>query len=249
MNMGMVLFPAPLAFATGVNLEASTAWELAEDSFLVDTSHSICSFQLRMSGSVPASLQFDSAFIEDVSLKDRMTNGGFENSDSRVLLWDPFAAGGDTVTASLSNDAHEGTNALLLERTTAGGDAGINKDSHRLPWKGDNQMEVSFYAKDKPTLATGEYLLVMVCCWDSTHAIVGCEAYPLSAGSGAYTMNGHVYSPPATTAKVTVGFRIVDASGAAMSGDVLIDDVVVGDLDEGFEPRLEPTAITDWAQY
>ncbi len=250
MNMGMVLFPSPLVSATGVNLEASTAWELAEDSFLVDGTHSLCSFQLRMSGSVPASLQFDSAFVEDVSEKNRMTNSGFENSDSRVLLWDTFAVGGDNVTATVSNDSFEGDNALLLQRTSVtGGDSGINKDSHLLPWDGDDEMEVSFYAKDQATVATGEYLLVMVCCWDSNGAIVGCEAYPLSVGASEYEMNGHVYAPPANTAKVTVGFRIVDVNGAAISGDVLIDDVVVGDLDDGFTARLKPTAIMDWAQY
>ncbi len=249
LSLGMVLLGTPNISATGVNMTAASEWELAEDSFIVPPGYTKATLQLRVGGSFPAALQLDSSFVEDITQKDRMTNGGFENSDSRVLLWDPFAAGGDAVAASLSNDAHEGTNALLLERTAAGGDAGINKDLHRLPWKGDNKMEVSFYAKDKPTLATGEHLLVMVCCWNSIDAIVGCEAYTLSVGSSAYQMNGHVYSPPAATAKVTVGFRIVDEAGAAMSGDVLIDDVVVGDLDDGFEPRLEPTAITDWAQY
>lgn len=76
------------------------------------------------------SVELDNARVFDSTFNvNRVTNGGFESSDTNLLDWRFFDVTSGTGSATINSDAFEGSNALLLERTDPNGaDLGLIKD-------------------------------------------------------------------------------------------------------------------------
>jgi hypothetical protein len=230
-NMMTFVF-GPNDFSGTRNLLATANWQKLETVWKAPAASTNASFQLRVNEAT-GSLQYDSAVLEDVTTGDRMVNGGFENSATQLLDWNVINAGNNTV-GTLVNDADEGNLALRLSQTATTGDGLLSKDgAGHLPWIGGHDMEVSFSVKDDPTLATGEYIDVQICEFDSADGFLGpCHNAPLkAAGSGSYARYTVTFTGiNVSAAYMTVNFRIKNSGGAFMAGDVLLDNIVVRDL-------------------
>ncbi len=179
-----------------------------------------------------------SAFLDhvrmiDVSRKDRMINGGFENSDSRLLNWRHFSVNPGEVTASLSTDAHSGSNAARVERLAEGegiSDGGIDIDPYRIVLIGGETLTIRYSVK-KVSGAEGVRPMLTFAQFDSTGAWLG-GAYQYSftdanPGTGAYeTFTYSIITDPAARF-ANVAVRIIDETGAQRIGAFLVDDVQV----------------------
>jgi len=178
------------------------------------------------------SIEFDSFELVDVTYGDRMENGGFENSSTRLLNWGTNTAG---VTAwSYSSDAAEGDNSLLFSKSTAD-DALIHKDNDMIPWiSGHDEVELSIKLKDVPTIATGELVYVTVAAfgeagmsewlnWDSVTILEVTSVWT------EYTFS--LSGIPEGTKLLSMNFKIKDVAWDDAAGDVLIDDIQLYDTD------------------
>lgn len=222
------------------SIRATSDWERVEVLFLVPEGDSLAGLGLRM-GEPTGSLQLDSTFIYNVTAGNRLTNAGFENSPTRLLEWDTFAVGGRSVVAELSAESVSGNHALRLSQTNTSGDGGISRDGHRTPWQAGQGFRLSLKLKDDPALATGEYVVIRVCAFNAEGQVVGCPLdvrHPAGAGAwAAYEETAE--SVPAGTVSLSLSLRVVNASGGAVAGDVLVDDVdlrVIGQGEGGYTP-------------
>ena len=173
-------------------------------------------------GGAGRSVHLDNARVVDVTNSDRMINGGFENSPSRLLNWRFFAVGGAAGSATLSTDAHTGSYAARLERTVMAGDSGLDT------WGGDIDQAVlsgetivmSFAAK---WLSGNGRISWNISTFDSNHTFLGVAAQGgVSPGAsyGVFTSGPVTLNP--NVAYVSVGFRVWDAPSV-----FLIDDVTL----------------------
>jgi hypothetical protein len=232
--------------ATG-NLKATANWEKAEGIFKAPTGDHSASLNLRM-GETIGQFQLDSAFVYDVTAGNRLTNPGFDNSTTRLLQWATFATGGRVVSATLSSNAASGARALRLSQTNAIGDGGVNRDATLVPWTGGQGFELGISLKDDTTLASGEYLQVQVCAFNALKQVIDCPLVAnLKPGTGGYTSyTKQCLLTDDLCTWLGVSLRIVNASGAAVAGDVLIDDVSLRVLD--LEP-VNTSAVGTWQIY
>lgn len=178
-------------------------------------------------GDVNRSVFLDNARVHDVTEIDRMVNGGFENSATRLLNWRFF----DTTagnSASLSSEAHSGANAALLVRNTTDGDTGLDLDSAALHVAalGGESLNVACYAK-KVSGDDSTRLGITVAYFDQSHVFLGTQTGKLTAPGSAYEQVYLSVTVPEAARYISVAFRVASSGGGPYVGSYLIDDVVV----------------------
>ena len=183
-------------------------------------------------GGVDRSVHFDNATLTDVtSVANRMVNGGFENSATRLINWRFFDTTGASGSAAVSSDARTGANAALLSVTAdpAGGDVGLDVDPFRVATIAGEELTLSFAAKGVVLPSGDARLKATVAGFDATGGFVSDFLNefltPPTSGYEAYSFP--IVVPDGVVA-VNIGFRAYDvATNIPAIGSYLIDDVSV----------------------
>lgn len=189
------------------------------------------------------SVHLDNVRVVDATVGvNRIVNGGFENSDSRLLNWRPFGSSSFGST-TLSSDAHTGDSAALLSVTTEPtSDIGLDMDSLRIATIPGETLTLSFAAKTADAGNIFSRLKVSMAGFNAGGGWTGDffqEA--VAPPTESYETFSFEFEVPADTSFLNVAFRSVDAfSEANTTGAYLIDDVSVSrvldisgvDLDE-----------------
>ncbi len=183
-------------------------------------------YDMNPGGGVNKSVYIDNARVVDVTHADRMVNGGFENSDTRPINWRFFAVAGATGSATITNDAASGSNAVVLERTAAAGDSGLDLWDDRVATLGGETLHITFKAKKE--WGDNAMLRLTLAAWDDLGNFQGdLVNYLAAGGDGAfdtYSLDVPLYG---NTASVSLAFRVMDANHAPTVGAFTIDDVVL----------------------
>lgn len=179
-------------------------------------------------GGIERSVDLDNARVYDVTHANRLVNGGFENSATRPLGWRFFAVGDATGSATISADAAEGSNAVLLERTNTLGDSGLDlwDTDKRIAVLGGEQIYVGWTAKQVTGGSTALLRMTAVQFTEDGTVQPGevniyCEP---SSTYAAYSTN---VTTLADTAFVMIGFRVTNDAAQPVVGSYLIDDITV----------------------
>ncbi len=183
-------------------------------------------YDMNPGGGVNKSVYIDNAQVIDVTHADRMINGGFENSDTRPINWRFFAVAGAAGSATITNDAASGSNAVLLERTAAAGDSGLDLWNDRVATLGGETLHITFKARKE--WGDDAMLRLTLAAWDDLGNFQGdLVNYLVAGGDGAfdtYALDIPLYG---NTALVSLAFRVTDANHAPSVGGFTIDDVVL----------------------
>lgn len=178
------------------------------------------------------SARFDNVRVVDVTDNgNRVINGGFENGLNPDLRnWRFFAVGGATGSIGFTGDTNSGDQAVLLERTNTAGDSALDLDQSdlRIATLGGEDLHASFYAKQDSGDADAR-INVNIAAFDDTGAFLTSLASELFApGSSEYEQFSLDFTTTASTAYVSIAFRVVDSAGDSDIGGYKIDDVFVG---------------------
>lgn len=230
LNLGAQFEGGP--YGPGIGFDPSGQWET-----LGLTGHSGTNGGIGVRLDVPRvgeSAYLDNVRAIDVTQSDRMVNGGFENSDIRPLNWRFFEAGA-TGSATISGDAHEGNNAVLLSRTDAAGDSGLDLDRPdlRVAALGGETVTLDFASKKVSGDANTRLKLNIVAFDDGGAVISELLNDLIDVAADDYTEFTRSVALPSNTAHVNIAFRVADDTFAGAVGSYLIDGVT-------FVP--EPTA-------
>ncbi len=189
------------------------------------------------------SVQLDNVRVLDVTDTNRMVNGDFEYSDTRPVGWRFAAVAGATGSATISHDAYTGSNAVLLESTTAGGDLLLDIEPWRIPVHPEESIYVRFRAK-KVSGGSGTNLRISCAHWDANQQYLYVEptvmTQPDTSDWGTYFLS---FATTADTASINVAFRICDDSYANAVGAYLIDDITV--INAEYAPPVEGNILHD----
>ncbi|MCE5198629.1 MAG: hypothetical protein ABFD54_09080 [Armatimonadota bacterium] len=230
----------------------SQVWEpnLQWGSYLTSDFQTIGIEYTPLSGEVAMGVRFDlraaddavssvasSAYIDNVRLEDvttsgnRMINGDFENSSSQPIAWRFFNVGSTpaVASASISNDAQSGSNAVLFTVDTppVAGDVGLDIWDDMIGVVGGENLQVTFNAK-KISAASGVNLWCSVTELDVNGIPFADHKFPVDPSTTAYSAFTNSIQLRSDAAFVCIGFRIADASGVPQPGSYLIDNVCAG---------------------
>jgi len=177
--------------------------------------------------------QLQSAYLDNVDLVDatlgvnRMINGGFENSATRVLDYRFVSVAGGAGSVALDPDAASGSAAALLTRTDAAGDSVLDLDPFRIATLGGETLRVDFASK-KVTGAADSRIRTSLAMFNSGGAHLG-DLTPglFDPSTSSYSTFSTEYTLLPGTAFVNLGFRVFNAAGAASTGSYLLDDISV----------------------
>ncbi len=177
---------------------------------------------------VVASVDLDNARVFDVTHANRVVNGGFENSATRPLGWRAVAVNGAAGSAAITNDANSGTNAILLERTDAAGDALLDlwDSDKRISVLGGELLYVAF-ATRKVSGDSSARLRMTINQLKEDGSVQPGEQHLFVEAPSVYTTYSSSVTLLADTAYVSVAFRVLDSASQGALGSYLIDDVVV----------------------
>ncbi|MGB9626958.1 MAG: hypothetical protein ACPMAQ_19055, partial [Phycisphaerae bacterium] len=228
-DVGLQLFDGSRTFqrGKGYGMDPGAAFETTGITIGAASDSAYLGVRFDVGNDVNRSVFLDNARVHDVTEIDRMVNGGFENSGTRLLNWRFF----DTTagnSASLSSDAHSGANAALLVRNTTDGDTGLDLDRtdlHVAALGGEN-LNIACYAK-KVAGDDDTRLAISVPFFDQNHVFLGTQAGKRVAPGSAYEQVFLSVTVPAEARYLAVAFRVVNSGGAPYVGSYLIDDVVV----------------------
>jgi hypothetical protein len=245
-NLFIGLFDTNSAFIApygDITINATSDWQLLESTWLAPDNVKSGSFQLHLGAGV-ATNQFDDAYVEDATTKNRMTNSGFENSTSQLLNWGVVDFNGRGFGAALATNGEASSQSLRLYQTHAtqsGSDGVLAKDAgnNYLPWQGTNEMYLKWSIKDDPTSDTGETVNVSVVCFDSAKAVISVPDGDTETVTSTWTSYvKRITTIPSNTAYISINFRIANGAGSnADVDDVLLDNVIVGDWTAGYRPE------------
>lgn len=175
------------------------------------------------------SAHFDNATLVDAtSGVNRLVNGGFENSATRMLNWRFFDTTGFAGTATLSDDANSGERAALLSVTSdpTGGDIGLDFDPFRVATIGGEELTLSFAAKNVEEPSADTRLRATVAGFDIGGNFVSDFVTELVDAGNAYEQFSFTFQVPDEVAQVNVGFRVWnEVTNGFSTGSYLIDDV------------------------
>ncbi len=214
----------------GFGFDPGAAFETVGTTMKAPATAGWLSSRFDVGGVAGRSVHLDNARVVDVTTADRMINGGFENSASRLLGWRFFAVAGAAGTATLSPDANSGQSAVLLQRTGMAGDSGLDT------WGGDidiaaiggETVNLSFAAKRVSGTGRIGWNISM---FDANHTYLATAAMgDALPGTAAYSLfsSGNVTLLPGA-AYISVGFRVFDAPSAFLIDDVkLVPEPTMG---------------------
>jgi len=226
------------ALSKTVNWNPGSDWETYGLTGRTDSTIGLMSTRIDMGGS---GADVRSGLVDNVAIEDatfgvnRLINGGFEGSTSRVLAWRTYNLGGSAAaSATLSSDARTDSKAALFSVTNVTGatDIGFDFDANRVATLPGEMVRLSFAAKK---VSGGDIqLAVEIPGYDFTS--------PSAIYQGPQLPGGRLYVTPGTDgydyysvdfplgdnvffAKAT--FSIRDATGSFQTGSYLIDDVAI----------------------
>ncbi len=215
-------------FGRGYGLDPASAWETIGTTIGSRSDSTHLSVRFDVGAEPERSVHLDNARVYDVTEADRMINGGFENSATRLLNWRFFDTTGGN-SASISTDAHGGGNAALLVRNTTDGDTGLDLEGGGLYLAaiGGESLNASCYAK-KVAGDDDTRLSMVVAYFDGNYTFLGVQDGRLmNPGADAYEQLSLSVTLPASTRYISVAFRVQNSGWAPHTGAYLIDDVVV----------------------
>lgn len=206
-------------------------------------------------GGADRSAFIDNVRILDVQRKNRMINGGFENSASRPLNWRTFSLNPGEMVVDLVNDAHSGSRALSIERTYAGGgdnDAAADIEGSRLVVIGGETLTLRYSVK-KISGDEDARPRVSVAQFGADGSYLGGEfefAFnSANPGTGSFETSTNVFTTDPNARFLNIGLRIGNASGHdRYVGAYIFDDIeVVGNQAPAFTAAAispaEPTEL------
>jgi hypothetical protein len=254
---GTPLLSTGLQFQTtslnrGVSVDPTAVFEVLGTTAVSDTNGWL-SARVDVGAGAGRSAYVDNVRITDVtSGADRMINPGFEASNTRLLHYRFFLAGAAVGSASISNDAHSGTNAALLEVTEDTGetdrDCGLDLLSNLVAVRAGENVEIRFFAKKVSGAATRLSVNVAAHLSNGAYAstIVGPLVDPAGDAYQEFVVDATI---PAGATRLNVGFRIMDENGVRTVGSYLIDDLTVTGLTpiDPFAPSAAQIAISPLA--
>lgn len=231
-GLGFQFFSAgPFTGGRGYGMDPQAGWEttgLTARSHTGDTDLAV-----RYNVNLGESVYLDDVEIVDATVgMNRMINGGFENSSTRLSDWRFFAVAGAAGSATLNNDAASGSSAALLERTAAAGDSGLDIDPLRLATLGGETLQIDFASKKVSGTSDSRIRLSVATFNDGGGFLGDILADLYDPGTAAYENFSTDVTLNADVAFVNVGFRIFDAANAASVGAYLIDDVSIVGIPE-----------------
>lgn len=218
-NMGITIDPGEAFETFGINAGSGTD---AQGSVRMDF----------RAGDAERSALLDNVRLYDVSRMDRMLNGGFENSASRLMNWRTFSVNPGEFTSSISTDADTGKYAARVERLAEGegiSDGGIDINDNWIVVNGGETLSIRFCLK-KISGADDVRARVSLAQFDSTGAYLGgALEYSIMNNPGTSAYETYAYALPIDAAAryINVALRIMDEGGAQRIGAYLIDHVQV----------------------
>jgi hypothetical protein len=174
---------------------------------------------------------FDNIRYEDVTTDgNRLINGGFENSTTRLIGWAHGNADGGEGSASLVKRAGVGgTSACLFVRDNAAGDVvfGLSDPSQRVPVRPGESLALDFDAK-----RAGENdackLRISVIEYGGTGEQLHDTSFLFDAERDGFSNFHAEYTPAAGATSLDLAFRIVTPDAMRQSiGGFYIDNVSV----------------------
>lgn len=210
--------------------QPTPAYETAGAAIYADEGFNHLSSRLDTAGK-PGQAVFDNVRHEDVTTeKNRLINGGFENSTTRLIGWAYGSAEGGEGTASLAKGAGVGgTNACLFSRDNAVGDLifGLSEPSQRVPVCPGESLSLDLDAK-----MAGENdackLRISVIEYDSAGEQLHDTSFLFDAERESFSHFQAEYTPVAGTAFLDMAFRIVTPDATAQTvGGFYLDNVSV----------------------
>lgn len=181
--------------------------------------------------------QVDDMVLEDVTTGNRMFNGDFENSPTRLLgPWELINAGASNA-CELSSDSAHGDQAMRISQTTAElGDGFLIGPN--IYWEGSNECYVSFSVKDDPTVTDdNDSLQFYMGTWGGTTYVDSWAAtFVITVEGDGYKNYSYQFTPLEGTTSIRPLFRIQTGPNALINGDVIVDNIVIGDVTAGFVP-------------
>jgi hypothetical protein len=183
-------------------------------------------------GDANRSAFLDNTQMLDVTRGDRMINGGFENSATRMVNYRYFSLNAGEYLASLENDPNSGVRALRVERTMGGegtNDGAVDIDSDRIVVRPGETVRLQYSVK-KVSGDEQARPFVSLAQFDEAGAWLGPSLQynfnTANPGTGAYETVTHVIPIDATARLINLGFRVGNDSGSDRHvGAFLYDDI------------------------
>ncbi len=225
------------------------------------------SVRFDVAGVSDRSVHLDNASLVDATVGvNRLSNGGFENSDTGLPNWRFFDVVAPTGSATLSTDANSGNNAVLLDVTLDPlADIGLDLEPVRVATIAGEELTLSLSSKQISSASADTRLRTSIAGFDATGAHVSDFLVELlNPGTSAYEDFSFDITVPDDVDFINVGFRVWDELlGFASIGSYLIDDVSVlrqagsgdfdgdGDVDgsdflKWQQDGLSASELTDW---
>ena len=185
-------------------------------------------------GSANRSAFLDNVRMFDVQRKNRMVNGGFENSATRPLNWRTFSLNPGEMLFEMVNDAHSGSRALRIERTFDGegnNDAAADLEPIRVVVIGGETLTLRFSAK-KVSGDDDARPFVSLAQFDAGGAWLGGELQhninTANPGTGAFETFSFVITTDPNTRFLNIGLRVGNAQGSDRHvGAYIFDDIEI----------------------
>jgi|GEM_PF-4632026 len=228
--LGMGIQFADLGFNRGTSFDPGADFETFGLAARSDTGGQV-STRFDLAGAADRSVHLDNATLTDVTTGvNRVLNGGFENSATRLLNWRFFDVIAPTGSATLSADANSGSQAVLLTvDSTPLSDIGLDLEPWRIPTITGEELTLSLAAKQVAAEFDETRLRVSVAGFDASGAHVGDFVSQLiNPVADTYNDFSIDFIVPDNVNFINVGIRIWDELGDSFSaGSYLIDDVSV----------------------
>jgi hypothetical protein len=183
---------------------------------------------------VNGSVYLDNFRVYDVTHTNRVINGGFENSATRLLNWRAFSTVANELLASLSSDAQSGAQALRIERTATTGDAGVDTFDNKIPVFPGERIQYSLLAK-KVSGDANTRLNVIVAEYNTTGTWTGAQSVDFYNPGATYAKCTNQLTLGPNTVSISIAFRLGDnANAVSHVGAYLIDNVDLRRVDNLF---------------
>ena len=159
-----------------------------------------------------------------IQAQNLLSTPGFESFPPSLLLtsgtvnvinWRYFSVNGASFTLQATSDAHWGSLAAKLTRSSTAGDAGLDRDgTPRIPVIAGHQYLGSLWAKS----STGAKMMVTIAPYDSNGVFLGGQIDQTFQLTTSYTQYSLSYTVPTGTASLNFAIRV---SG---TGTIIVDD-------------------------
>jgi len=210
--------------------QPTPAYETAGAAIFAEPGFSLLTARLDTAGK-SGQAGFDNVRYEDVTTEgDRMINGGFENSTTRLIGWRYGSAdGGEGSAALIQGEGVGGSGACLFSRSNSVGDVvlDLGESSQRVPVRPEESLALDFDAK-----RSGENdackLRISVMEYDSNGEHLLDTSFLFDPERDGFSHFHEEYTPVAGAAFFDLSFRIFEPNcGAQAVGSFYLDNISV----------------------